>query len=300
MPPTRLITKPFVAVTAAAAAFFVYVGMLVPIIPTFIDDELGAGEIGVGLSLAVVRRRGDLRPARRSAASSSASGRRPVMIGGALARRCRRHVGRVRRTSSGSCSCCAASPASARPPCSSARRRSSPTSRRPTRRAEAASYFSVAVFGGLGVGPIIGDAVLGDDRYARAFVIAGALRLAGRRCSRSGVPSPVERATVTDGSTMELPGAAGIERSSTPPPSAPGWCSRAASPASRSFSAFLPEHARDVGLGGSGGLFAAYSVVCLVLRFTGARWLERLGARASRVDRVRVARPRARRARSSP
>ena len=45
------------------------------------------------------------------------------------------------------------------------------------------------------------------------------------------------------------------------------------------FSAFLPEHARDVGLGGSGSLFAVYSVVCLVLRFAGARWLERLGAR---------------------
>jgi MFS family permease len=45
------------------------------------------------------------------------------------------------------------------------------------------------------------------------------------------------------------------------------------------FSAFLPEHARDVGLGGSGALFAGYSVVCLVLRFAGAKWLERLGVR---------------------
>ena len=47
------------------------------------------------------------------------------------------------------------------------------------------------------------------------------------------------------------------------------------------FTAFLPEHARDVGLGGSGSLFAAYSVVCLLLRFAGARWLERLGVRRS-------------------
>ena len=45
------------------------------------------------------------------------------------------------------------------------------------------------------------------------------------------------------------------------------------------FSAFLPEHARDVGFAGSGALFAAYSVVCLVLRFAGARLPERLGAR---------------------
>ena len=44
------------------------------------------------------------------------------------------------------------------------------------------------------------------------------------------------------------------------------------------FTAFLPDHARDLGLGGSGALFAAYSGVCLLLRFAGARSLERLGA----------------------
>ncbi|MDQ3469743.1 MAG: hypothetical protein M3487_08265, partial [Actinomycetota bacterium] len=52
VPRTRLVTKPFIAVTAATAAFFVYVGMLVPLLPTFIEDELGAGELGVGLSIA--------------------------------------------------------------------------------------------------------------------------------------------------------------------------------------------------------------------------------------------------------
>ena len=45
------------------------------------------------------------------------------------------------------------------------------------------------------------------------------------------------------------------------------------------FSAFLPDHARSIGFAGSGGLFAAYSVVCLVLRIVGARLPERLGAR---------------------
>ena len=44
-------SKPFVAVTAATGAFFVYVGMLVPLLPRFIEDDLGAGELGVGLSL---------------------------------------------------------------------------------------------------------------------------------------------------------------------------------------------------------------------------------------------------------
>ena len=36
------------------------------------------------------------------------------------------------------------------------------------RRAEGASYFSVAVFGGIGIGPIVGEALLGDDNFARS------------------------------------------------------------------------------------------------------------------------------------
>ena len=41
------------------------------------------------------------------------------------------------------------------------------------RRAEGASYFSVAVFGGIGMGPIIGEALLDDTNFERAFVVAG-------------------------------------------------------------------------------------------------------------------------------
>src|SRR5690606_38815383 len=47
------------------------------------------------------------------------------------------------------------------------------------------------------------------------------------------------------------------------------------------FSSFVPDHAREVGLSGAGGLFAVYSVVCLVLRAVGARLPERRGARRS-------------------
>ena len=47
------------------------------------------------------------------------------------------------------------------------------------------------------------------------------------------------------------------------------------------FSAFLPEYSRQLGLSGSGGLFAVYSVVCLGVRLVGARWPERLGPRTS-------------------
>ena len=49
----RLVTKEFVAVTLATGAFFVYIGMFVPLLPRFIEEELGAGELGIGLSVAM-------------------------------------------------------------------------------------------------------------------------------------------------------------------------------------------------------------------------------------------------------
>ena len=44
----RLITRPFVLVTSVALIFFVYVGMMVPIVPLFIEGPLDAGEFGIG------------------------------------------------------------------------------------------------------------------------------------------------------------------------------------------------------------------------------------------------------------
>src|SRR4029079_18899051 len=83
VPPTPLVSKPFLAVTAAAMAFFVYVGMLVPIVPTFLADELDAGELAVGFSLAMFALAAICaRPAIGRLVERL--GRRPVMIGGAL------------------------------------------------------------------------------------------------------------------------------------------------------------------------------------------------------------------------
>ena len=231
MPPTRLITKPFLAVTAAAAAFFVYVGILVPIIPTFIDDELGAGEIGVGLSLASFAAAAIcVRPVIGRLVERA--GRRPVMIGGALLAGVAGMSGAfvhelwqllVLRGVAGIGEAAlfvgAATLIADLAP--------------PARRAEAASYFSVAVFGGLGVGPIIGDAVLGDDRYARAFVDRRRLRLAGRAARARRAPRPRPRRS-RPRPTPTSRRAAASSASCTPLPSDPGWSSRAASPASPS------------------------------------------------------------------
>ncbi|MGB0821895.1 MAG: MFS transporter, partial [Ilumatobacteraceae bacterium] len=49
---TRLVTLPFVAVTASMLLFFLYVGMAIVAIPRFVEFELNGGEIGIGVAIA--------------------------------------------------------------------------------------------------------------------------------------------------------------------------------------------------------------------------------------------------------
>ncbi|HEU4841093.1 MAG TPA: MFS transporter, partial [Ilumatobacteraceae bacterium] len=172
MPRARLVTTSFVAVTVATGAFFVYVGMLVPLLPRFIEDELGAGELGVGLSVAAFALAAILvRPL--IARLIAAHGRRIVMFCGAL-------------TAGAAGLLCAT--VDSLPPLLALRGVAGigeaalfvgaatmiADMAPPDRRAEAASYFSVAIYGGLALGPAIGEAVLDGDRFHLAFVVAAA------------------------------------------------------------------------------------------------------------------------------
>ena len=47
-----------------------------------------------------------------------------------------------------------------------------------SRRGEAVSYWSVAVWGGLAFGPVLGEMVLDDSHYSRVWIMAGVLGLA--------------------------------------------------------------------------------------------------------------------------
>jgi MFS family permease len=277
VPSSRLITKPFVAVTVVTAAFFVYVGMLVPILPTFIENELGAGELGVGLSIAVfaltavaarpwiarlIERFGRRKVIQAGALLAAGAGFATVLADSLVVLLVLRGVAGVGEAA---LFVAAATLVADLAP--------------PERRAEAASYFSVAVFGGLGIGPILGELVVGDDRYHAAFGIAAAFAALAAVLAL-WVPTQVQLGD-RDGASPE---AHAIDRRRAllhPAALGPGAVLAAGIGAFAVFSAFVPEHSREVGLPGSGGLFAAYSVVCLVLRLTGARLPERLGPRRS-------------------
>ena len=165
----------------------------------------------------------------------------------------------------------------------------------PHRRAEAASYFSVAVFGGLGIGPIIGDAVLGNDNYGRAFLVAGAFAWLAAARVAVRAPRRADRTPSTSRPTS-CPSAAGWERIMHPAAVGPGSRAGVRHRRVRRVHGVPARVLRDRRFAGSGGLFAAYSVVCLLLRLAGARWLERLGVRNSALIAFTSARPGPRRA----
>lgn len=270
----RLVTAPFVAVTAATLVFFVYIGVLVVVVPRFVEDRLGAGEFGVGLTLAAFaaaailsrpligwagdrfgRRRLMMAGAVLAAAAGALSGL-AGSLGALLVLRAATGVGEAALFVGAATMIADIAPVH--------------------RRAEAASYFSVAVFGGVGIGPVFGEWILADDRYVLTFAVAGAISLAAALLVLA-VPRRIDRAAAerASGRPRVRP------RFLHPAALWPGVVLGSGIAGFAVFSAFLPEYSRSVGLSGAGGLFFVYSMVTLVLRLVGARVPERLGAGTS-------------------
>ena len=284
----RLLTRPFLHVTAAAFVFFLYVGVLVPIVPTYVEDELRGGELGVGLAIAAFA--GAAIAARPLIGRLiDRYGRRTVIAGGAtlaaisgslygfvdsipvlLVLRGLTGIGEAALFVGAATLIAELSPGH--------------------RRAEAASYFSVALYAGLGIGPIIGEGVIERTSFEVAFLTAAGFAALAAAMSLS-LPKWVATASGDDDDlAATAPGAAPMPTGVTsrrsgaflhPVALGPGLVLACGSAAFAVFSAFLPEYSRQLGLSGSGALFAVYSVVCLGVRLVGARLPERLGPRTS-------------------
>lgn len=267
--PTRLITGPFVSVTLTAFVFFFYIGMIVVTIPRFVEDELGYGEFGVGLTVASFAvaavfarpflgrlterfgRRALMMAGTLLAAAASIATGFATELWHVLVLRAVMGLGEAALFVAAATLIADLSP--------------------PHRRAEAASYFSVAVYGGIGLGPTLGEWVLADDRYTLTFVVAG-LFAAAAAFTVLGVPRRVDRssAPAASGERPPLFHTAALW---------PGLVLAAGIAGFSVYSAFLPDYARTVGLPGAAGLFLLYSAVSLTLRIVGATLPERLGER---------------------
>ncbi|MEM8619909.1 MAG: MFS transporter [Actinomycetota bacterium] len=269
-PSPRLFTAPFVIVTTAAALFFVYIGMLIPMVPLLVEGPLEGGEFGIGLTVAAFavsaiavrpwigqfadrfgRRNLIILGCLVAAAGGGLSGQ-VDLLPALLVLRGLTGIGEAAVFVGAATLIADLSP--------------------PDRRAESASYFSVAAFGGFGVGPVIGEWVLRDDQFERAFAIAALFALSAALVA-AFLPKRVPR---TEPSTARR---RGLARWLHPAAVWTGLVFACAVVAFTSFTAFLPDYSRTVGFSGAGALFATYSGVTVLVRVFGARLPERIGPR---------------------
>ncbi len=271
-----LLTRPFLIVTATALVFFVYIGILIPIVPLFIEGPLHAGEFGIGLTVAVFALAAICaRPLLGRLADRY--GRRVLMVGGAtlagfsgigssqitefwqlLLLRGLTGVGEAALFVGAATLIADMSPRD--------------------RRAEGASYFSVAVFGGIGMGPIIGEALLDDTNFQRAFIVAGMFAFLAAIVALFA-PARVETPVDVDDTIASAVPADGRRRLIHPAAIMPGVVLACGVAAFSAFGAFVPDYSRSVGMASSGGLFAVYALVSVLVRIFGATLPERLGPR---------------------
>ncbi len=134
------------------------------------------------------------------------------------------------------------------------------------RRGEAASYFSLTIYGSVALGPPLGEAVANHWSTDTTWLLAGALAVSA---ALVGSAAP--------GAPSEPPGRAGPKKFVHPAAYRPGMVMFLGLLGYTSFLAFAALHAEEVGISNTGTVFTVFAVVVLVLRIVGARLPDRLG-----------------------
>ena len=276
----RLVTVPFLLVGLTTLVYFIYVGILIPVVPSLIEDGYGGSKFDIGLAMAVFSVVAiACRPI--LARLGERYGMRPVIISGALVAlvatllctradhlwtllplRCLQGIGEAFVFVGGATLSSLAAP--------------------PSRRAEAASYYSVAVFVGIGVGPLLSDPLVNRGKYDQAFLlgagfvaVTAVLGALSPNSAKRAVPEPEVAAAAAPPPAVAAPPPK--RRRIHPDAVRPGVILAVAIAAYTPFNAFMPAHAKAVGFHGAAAAFGLYSAICLAVRIIGARLPERAG-----------------------
>ncbi|HEX2050091.1 MAG TPA: MFS transporter [Actinomycetota bacterium] len=264
----RLLTPVFLLVMLSTFAYFVSIGILVPTLPRFVEGPLGGGPAEVGIAIgffsitAVL-----LRPL--SGRVADRRGRRVLMLGGAAL------VAAATAGLAGASSLGAVlllrlvtgvGEAGFYTGAASTINDVAPDDRR----GEALSFFSLALYAGLAVGPVVGERILDAAGFDAVWVASAVAALVAVALSvRVSDTRPERDAGAASGRLLHanalLPGV--VLATSV-------W-------GLSGFNTFVPLYALDIGLPGSDVVFVVYSSIVLALRSLGARIPDRLGAAAT-------------------
>lgn len=260
----RLVTGPFMLVMLSNFAYFLAVGATLPTVPLYVEGPLGGGNVAVGLTIGVFSLAAVLlRPFTGRLADKR--GRRLLIIvgGGIVALSLFGYVPTnslwvllVLRLLSG------AGEALFYVGTASAINDLAPDERR----GEAFSYFSLSLFAGIGLGPILGESVMEAAGFDAAWYVAAACSLFA---ATVGLMIPETRPIDHNSET--------VGRLISPSAILPGTLMAASIWGLAMFTTFIPLYALSIGMSGSRFLFALHSVVVFAIRLFGARLPDRLG-----------------------
>ncbi|MGH2748654.1 MAG: MFS transporter [Actinomycetota bacterium] len=260
----RLVTRPFLLVMLSTLAYFISVGALIPTLPRYVKGPLQHGDAAVGLTIGsfalaavvlrpMVGRLGDVR------------GRRLLIVAGGTL------VG---------VSVLAYIPANALGPLLLLRLLSGAGEAffyvgaasvindlaPDERRGEALSYFSLALFAGIAVGPAIGEFVLGATNFDVVWLVAA---VTGFFAGALGFKVPETR--------PEDAGQQVRRRIVHPAALEPGMILAASIWGLATFTAFVPLYTIEIGMSGSRLVFVVHAVTIMLIRSFGARIPDVLG-----------------------
>lgn len=260
-------------VFSATALGFLAIGAVLPVLPRYVKGPVGAGDLAVGIVVgcfafaAVVGRPIGGRIADRD-------GRRPVLVAGLLiaslaallyflplgvpgliAARLVLGIGDGWVFTAGATMIVDLAPAD--------------------RRAQAIGLFGLAIWGGLTVGPLCGQALLDAFSYEAVWAFAAVMPLLGALVARR-LPDDRPAPHPHDEPPEPLPL---IPR----PVIAPGIALAFANAGYGTMAAFIVLHLDDLGVGGGATVFTAFAAAVVVSRLIAGSLPDRLGARTTAV-----------------
>jgi MFS family permease len=266
--PSRVLTSEFAVLLGATLAIFASFGMLVLALPLYVRDVLDASDLGVGVAIGVASI-GAIIGGPAAGRVADRRGRRIIVIAGAAAMALsyvalslgpplevivplRAVVGVAEAAFVVAAYTMATDLAPA------------------TRQGEAMSLITASAYGGLALGPIAADFILGDGRFALVWVVAAAVTLAG------GIAA--SRLRESRPHTGDAPSATWL-----PPRAAllPGFVLLLALIGFGGFNAFVALYAREIGFERPGVVFVVFAGVVVALRVIGRTLPDRLGARTA-------------------
>jgi MFS family permease len=266
----RLLTGTFLALFVAALAFFMAGGVVLPVAARFAEGPLDLDGIGVGVGIGAFSVAALLmRPVVGWAADRF--GRRPLLLTGGLLT----VVALVAHVAVDSLVGFVAVRAllGVAEALFFVAALAAISDLAPSHRSgEAMNLGSLAVYIGLGLGPVIGETVLGVGGFATAWLVAAGIAAAATVLTllvTETAPSALAPKGTRARTRVQLIHPAGL---------LPGFLILTGTWGMAGFFAFIPLHADAVGLDGAGALLAIYAAIVIVLRVVFAKLPDQLGA----------------------